>query len=199
MKITDVTDFFGVTDTKKKQELEPEKGKLDRDDLGPQKVLLKWEGVPKAATTTLNPRYRKTLMIIGVVIVFLLVLMKEFFLILVVASLYFVSHVMAKNPLDKFKYTISTYGFNINDRLYYWDEIVRFFFSSHYSDEEEYLAVDLKEGLPSRLIIGFEKNDKDKIIDAMNKYVPYLDEEPLTFVDKAYKSVIGKFDLDKKK
>ena len=199
MKITDVTDFFGVTDTKKNQELEPEKGRLDRDDLGPQKVLLKWEGVPKAASATMDPRYRKTFLIIGVVVVFLLVLMKEFFLILVVASLYFVSHTMAKNPLDNFKYIISTYGLNINERLYYWDEIVRFFFSGHYSDVEEYLAVDLKEGFPSRLIIGFEDKDKEKIIEAMNKYIPYLEEEPLTFVDKAYKSVVDKFDLNKKK
>ena len=199
MKFTDATDFFGLTDTKRKQELEPEQGNLDRDNLGPQKVLLKWEGVPKAAVTTLNPRYKKTFLIIGVVIVFLLVLMKEFFLIMVVASLYFVSYMMAKHPLGNFKYVISTYGLNINERLYYWDEVVRFFFSGHYGDDEEYLAVDLKEGFPSRLIIGFDDKDKEKIIEAMNKYVPYLEEEPLTLIDKAYKSALDKFDLDKDK
>ncbi len=199
MKVTDLTDFFGVTNSKRNQELEPEKGKLDRENLGPQKVLLEWKGVPKAATATMDPRYQKTFLIIGVVIVFLLVLMKEFFLILVVASLYFVSHVMAKNPLEKLKYVISTYGLTINDRLYYWDEIERFFFSGHYSAGEEYLAVDLKEGFPSRLVIGFEQQDKTKIVEAMNKFVPYLEEEPLTFIDKAYKSVLDKFDLKKNK
>lgn len=199
MKITDLTDLLGVTDTKKKQELEPEHGKLDRDNLGPQKVLLEWYGVPKPATATLNPRYKKTFLIIGGVLVFLLVLMKEFFLILVVASLYFVSHMMSKHPLEKLKYTISTYGLSINDKLYYWDEIERFFFSKHYSENEEHLAIDLKSGLPSRLIVGFDKKDRQKIVDSMNTYVAYLEEEPLTFLDKAYKSVVDKFDLEKDK
>lgn len=80
--------------------------------------------------------------------------------------------------------------------MYYWDELARFFFSSHFGDE--YLAIDPREGIPSRLIVGFKHGDKDKIIEAMNKYLPYLEKEPLTFVDKAYKSVVDKFDLEKK-
>ena len=138
-------------------------------------------------------------MIIGGVIVFMLVLMKEFFLILVVASLYYVSHMMSKNHHEQLKYTISTYGFSINDKLYYWDEIERFFFSSHYSESEEYLAVDLKQGFPSRLIIGFDKKDKEKITNYMKKYVAFLEEEPLTLLDKTYKSIVDKFDLEKDK
>jgi len=197
MKITDVTDFLSLTDTKKRQELEPEKGKFDRDELGPRKVLLSWESSPKTSPTVLDPRYKKTIVIIGGVIMFLLFLMKEFLLILVVASVFFISHVMAKNPLGDLKYEISTHGVAINGKLYYWDEMVRFFFSGHFG--EEYLAIDLKEGMPSRLVIGFKKGEKEKIVAVMNKYLPYLEQEPLTFVDKAYKSVIDKFDLEKKK
>ncbi len=196
MKVTDVTDFLGLTDVKKSQGLEPEKGKIDRDDLGPRKVLLAWEGAPSAAKTSLDPRYKKTIMIIGGVIMFLLFLMKEFLLILVVASLFFISHVMSSNPVGKFKYEVSTHGIAVNGNMYYWDEMLRFFFSGHFGDE--YLAVDLAEGMPPRLIIGFKKDDRKKIIETLNKYIPYLEEEPLTFVDKVYKSVVDKFDLEKK-
>jgi len=199
MKVADLTDFFGITDAKKRQELKPEQVNVDRENLGPQKILLEWYGVPKTSTATLNPRYKKTFLIIGGVVVFMLVLMKEFYLILVVASLYFVSYIMSKNPLEKLKYTISTYGLSINDKLYYWNEVERFFFSNHYSENEEHLAVDLKEGFPSRLIIGFDQKDKEKIINALKTYVAYLEEEPLTLIDKAYKTILDKFDLSKDK
>ncbi len=197
MKLTDITDFLGFTDTKRAQGLEPEKGKIDRDDLGPRKVLLAWEGAPKVTKTSVDPRYKKTIMIIGGVIAFLLFLMHEFLLILVIASVYFISQALANNPVGIFKYEVSTHGIAVNGKLYYWDEMLRFFFSGHFGDE--YLAVDLKEGLPARLIIGFKKEDRKKIIEALNKYIIYLEEEPLTFVDKAYKQVIDKFDLEKKK
>ena len=196
MKITEITDFLGLTDVKKGQGLEPEKGKLDRDDLGPRKVLFAWEGVPRVTKTSLDPRYKKTIMIIGGVIMFLLFLMKEFLLILVVASMFFISRVMSSNPVGKFKYEASTHGIAVNGNMYYWDEMLRFFFSGHFGDE--HLSVDLTEGMPPRLIIGFKKEDKKKIIETLNKYIPYLEEEPLTFVDKAYKQVIDKFDLEKK-
>jgi len=196
MKVTDISDFLGFTDTKKSQGLEPEKGKIDRDNLGPRKVLMAWEGAPKMTKTSIDPRYKKTLMIIGGVIMFLLLLMKEFLLILVIASIYFISHVLENNPVGVFKYEVSTHGLAVNGKLYYWDEIVRFFFSGHFG--EEYLAVDLKEGVPSRLVLGFKKEDKKKIIETLNKYALYLEEEPLTFVDRAYKQVVDKFDLEKK-
>ncbi len=197
MNPSDITDFIGITDTKKSQAVEPEKGKFDRDELGPRKVLMTWEGKPKASVTQLDPRYIKTITVIAVVIVFILLLMKEYSLILVVASLFFISRQISKNPLEKFKYEISTHGINISGQMYYWDEMVRFFFAQHFGDE--YLAVDLKEGIPSRIIMGFKRGDREKIVETLNKYVQYLEEEPLNFVDRAYKSVIDKFDLEKKK
>lgn len=197
MNVTDLTDFLGVTDTKKSEGLEPEKGKIDRDDLGPRKVLLEWEASPKASPMNIDPRYKKTLMIIGGVVILLLFLMKEFFLILFLASMYFAANVLYKNPIDEIKYEITTHGITMDGHTYYWDELERFFFSDHFGDE--YLAVDLRSGFPSRLIMGFKKKDKDKIIKSLNTYLSYAEQEPLTFVDKAYKSVVDKFDLEKKK
>jgi len=197
MKITDATNFLGLTDKKKKRATEPEQARFDRGELGPRKVILAWEDLPKTTPTAIDPRYKKTLMITGGLVAFLFFLMQEFLLIIVIASIYFFSYVVSKNPLDKFKYEISTHGISVNGRLYYWDEMLRFFFSSHYG--EEHLAVDLKEGLSSRLIIAFKPSDKDKIIEALNKYLSYLEEEPLTFLDKAYTYVVDKFDLEKKK
>ena len=122
MKVTDVTDFLGFTSARKAEGLEPEKGKVDRDDLGPRKVLLSWEGAPKASPLDLDPRYKKTLFIIGGVIIFLLFLMKEFFLILLLASMYFMVHVLYKNPVGKLKYEISTHGVSVDGEMYYWDQ-----------------------------------------------------------------------------
>jgi len=196
MKATDITDFLGFTNVKKDSGVEPEQGKIDRDNLGPRKVFLAWEAVPKAAPVNVDPRYKKMLYIIGGMVAFLLFLMQEFILIMLIASLYFMIYVLNKNPVGKIKYEITSHGMSVNGQLYYWDQLVRFFFSSHFGDE--YLAIDLKESLPSRLIVGFNHEDKDKIIENMNKYLPYLEQEPLTFLDKAYKSIVDKFDLEKK-
>ena len=197
MKITDVTDLMGVTNTKKNQEVEPEKAEFKRENLGPKKTYLYWEAAPSTPTTSIDDRYKKTLLIIGAVVGLVLMVMGEVFLLLVIASLIFITYVMARNPLESFKYELNSHGVSVHGDHYYWDQMERFFFTKHFGDEN--LAVDLREGLPARLIIAFNHKDKEKIKDSINKHLPYLEEEPLNFADKAYTSVLDRFDFQKKK
>jgi hypothetical protein len=89
---------------------------------------------------------------------------------------------------------VSTHGINVDGTFYYWDEMERFFFTGHYGAKN--LAIDLKEGLPSRLIIAYNPADREKIRDILNEHLPYLEEEPLNFVDRAYKNVVDRFDFE---
>ena len=197
MKLSDVTDFIGITDSKANQPVPSEGVEFDREELGPKKVIHAWEATPKAPLVSIAPRYRKTFMVLGAVIVFILVLMQEFWLILLIVSMFFLNRVMSQNPLDRFRYEITNHGISINGQMYYWDELTRFFFSDHFGGES--LAVDTKTKVPPRLIIYFNNEDKHKIIDELNKHIDYLEQEPLTFADKAYTTVMDKFDFKEKK
>lgn len=196
MKFTDITDFLGMTNFKERKEQEPETRKFNREELGPKEVYLKWEGLPKPVTTNIDPRFRKTFMIIGSVVVLLFLLIQEYFLLLLVASLFFMTHVLSKSSLDDLKYEISNYGVSINGDMYYWDNLERFFFAKQFGSET--LAIDVKEGLPTRLFLAFKNKDKEKLKEFLNKHIPFLEEEPMTFMDRAYNSVIEKFDYEKK-
>ncbi len=197
MKVTDLTDLIGVTNTKKDQPVAPEEAEFRRENLGSKSIYLSWEAKPSAPTASIDPRFKKTFLVIGAVVGLVLMVMGEVFLLLVIASLVFITYVLSNNPLESFKYELSSHGLSVHGNHYYWDEMERFFFTKHFGSEN--LAVDLKEGLPARLIIAFNHNDKEKITESMNKHLPYLEEEPLNFMDKAYTGILGKFDFQKKK
>ncbi|MBN1464026.1 MAG: hypothetical protein JW922_10215 [Paludibacteraceae bacterium] len=197
MKLTDITDFVGMTNTAAHKPVEPEKSKFEREELGPKKTLFSWESEPKTSSFELDPRFKKTFIIIGSIILFLLVLMQEFMLILFVASLFFIIHALEKAPKKPFKYEISSHGIAVDSSFYYWDELIRYFVSHSYGVES--IAVDVKEGLPGRLFLFHKKKDREKIIESMHKYLTYLEEEPLTATDRAYLSVMDKFELNAKK
>ena len=194
MKLTDITDLIGVTNTNKDKPIEPEEREFNREKLGPKKVLMTWEAVPETPKTSLDPRYQKTFMIIGVVVGALLLIMGEIFLLILIGSIAFFTYAMTRNPLEKFKYELTSHGISVAATFYYWDEMDRFFFTGHYGAEN--LAVDLREGMPSRLIIAYNPHDKDKIRDIMNEHLPYLEKEPLNFIDRAYKSIYDRFDFE---
>lgn len=197
MKFTDITDFIGVTTVKKGRPIEPEDKQFDRENLGPKKILFTWEATPQTPNTALNPRYKKTFMIIGGVVGLFLLIMGEVFLLILIASIVFFLYALGRNPVGKFKYELNTHGINVDGTFYYWDEIERFFFTEHYGAQN--IAVDLKEGLPSRLIVAYHPQDKEKITEIMNEHVTFLEHEPLNFIDRAYKSVSDKFDFQAEK
>jgi len=198
MKLSDFTDFVGLSDTLRKKPVEPENSLHDREDIGPKKSLLSWTAKSNVTLTKLDPRYKRTFMIIAIVLGLLFLAMQEYFLIIVIASTAFLYQVLSKNNLvEEVKYEISTHGISIDDGFYYWDELNRFFFSRSHGNNE-LLVVDLKSGLPSRIMLTYREEDRKHITDSMNKYIRYLEEEPLTAIDKAFNRVIDKFDFEQK-
>ena len=196
MPITDFTDFLGLTQTKKNRPIGAGSLDVDVKALGPKKILLSWEARPRKVVTTIDPKLKKTLTIIGIAVGLLFVAMGELMLILVVFSAFFITQAIARTPMQTFNYEISTHGISISGQFYYWNELTRFFFSSAFG--AEVLSVDTREGLPGRLIITFVKKDKKKLIEILNTHLPYFEEEPLNFVDKAYTGILDKFDFQRK-
>ena len=197
MNITQITDFIGFTNAKFRDELPPEREPEIKRDLGPKEVYLAWEAEVSKKSSKIDPKFKRTFLIIGVVIALLLVLMQEFLLILVIVSMFFISHALSTMSPQKFTYEVSSHGIVINGAYYGWGEFSRFFFSSHFGGE--LLALDLKQGMPSRLFVTFHAKDKKKLTEVLGMYLPHLVEEPVNFMDKAYTSFLDKFDFERKK
>jgi len=197
MKITQVTDALGFSNFKEKGMKEASRQKsFDPKELGEKNVFLAWETVSRPEKKLVGAKATRTMTIIGVFVGLLLVIMQEFFLIFLIASVIFISHVLSKAEPEIVKHEISNHGISYNGQLYYWYELKHFFFMQ--SAGFEILAVDTWNSLPGRLflVLGEKSKDKDKIKEYLTKYIAFLPEPPHTFLDKTYDAVMGKFNFD---
>ena len=111
-------------------------------------------------------------------------------LILVVASFIFVSQILSKTPPETQRYELSSHGIGIGDEVYYWQHLLRFFFFEQAGVPS--VAVDLKNGFPSRLFLAINEDDREKIKEILKSKLHFLEAgPPETFLDRAYKSVSG--------
>lgn len=191
MKIPSLTKFLDIKDPR--DYLGPAKvEEIDRDNLGPKEVFLSWEKETSfAEKSPISKRFTRPVIIIGVVIGLLLLIMQEFFIILMVGSLIFFVQAIGKITPEMVKYEINSHGIKIGDDLYYWDKLRRFFFIKR--EGADVLVVDTVLGIPGRLYIDFNDNEKQKLMDILNKYLHFIESEPRTFLDNAYDRVVQKF------
>ena len=137
----------------------------------------------------------KTLIIIAVVISMIFILMQEFLLVVLIASIVFMSYIIRATPAENLKYELNTHGVSYAGTLYYWYDLSRFFFKS--TAGSEILCVDTKSGIPGRLYLTLNPGDREKVKEIAQKYINFLEVEPKTFVDKAYDSVLDKISFEK--
>jgi len=187
MKLPTVPTLLGL-----KVEENPNKEAIktfDPDKLGPKKVYFTWEA-PSRVEYKGSSKMSRTMIIIGVFLGLLLIIMQEYFLILLIASLVFVNQAIKKVSPEKVTHEISSHGFNYAGQLYYWHQLKRFFFG-----DNNLLMIDTYDVLPGRLFAIYNPKDMEKIKGAMEQHIHYLEEAPKTSFEKAYDSVIGKLNF----
>jgi hypothetical protein len=172
------------------QPTQPQQPEFDPERLGPKEVYLTWEALSRPAQKFFNPKLVRTFAIIGVVVALFLVILQEYFLIILVASMLFVSQTLAKTPPELIKYEVNSYGIDIEGDIYYWHQMRRFFF---YEEEgQRNLAVDLLTGFPGRLFITIRPQDEARIKEIIGQRLQFMEKPPETLLDKTYKSVAGR-------
>lgn len=169
---------------------EPPK-EFDPQKLGPKESYLMWTAPGRTMHKGYSEKLLRTFAIIGVFVALFLVIIQEYFLILVVVSMVFVGQVLAKTPPEDAHYEISSYGVTIDDETHYWHELRRFFFFDQ--DGVATLAVDLVSGFPARLFLTLAGIDKQKVKDIMMPRIHFLESAPESLMDRTYKSVTSKF------
>jgi hypothetical protein len=190
-KLKDITNFIGVTRPKQPETEQP--SPQPSEPVGEKHTLLSWESHARESKKKVNHKFQKTLVAIGVVVALLLAIMGEFFLILVIASLVFISHVLSSTPPELVKYEVSNHGLDVADQFYPWNTLKQFFFSTATTPGTEVLAVDTVEKFPGRLFLHFAPDQRDRLHEIFSKHLPFVKEEPVSAMDKAYLSFLGKF------
>lgn len=195
MQLPTINSFLGIKTPK--DELGPPKAPdFSREQLGEKRVFLRWEAMNRAEKRGLSKKFIRAFTIIGIFVGLLLIAMQEFFVILVIGSMIFVTQALMRVPPEKVVYELSSFGISIDGRLYYWDQLRRYFFIIR--DESNVVAVDTVLGVPGRIFLNFEAKDKETIKEVLNRYLHYLEEEPKTFFDDAYSKIVKRFSFDDK-
>ena len=159
----------------------------------PMRILLEWEAPSRVEVGSLSNKFSRPFLIIGVVLILLLAVMREFWIILFVVSLFFFIEVLSKSRPQNAKYQISNKGIKYDEVLYTWGELKSFYFFSKGSSE--FLGINTSLGLPSRIFISIIGQDRAKLKSILEKYLDYLKEEPKTFLDTTYDKIVDKFDI----
>jgi hypothetical protein len=194
MKLSKITDFIGFTNSQVDAPQTPTQPIPDPENLGPKEVYLTWQALARPVRKAFNKKFMRNAIVIGVVVSLLLVIMGEYFLILVVASMIFISHVLSSTPPETVSYEVSSHGVMIADRTFHWNTLKQFFFMNN--GGSEMLGVDTREALPGRLFLTINPADKEKLKEIFSRYLTYLNEEPMSAVNKAYSSILNKFNFE---
>ncbi len=194
MKIPSITKFLDIENPRDR--LGPPKvEEIDRENLPPKEVFLTWDYTVSAENKKwINKRLYRPILIIGIVVGLLLLIMKEFFVMLMIGSIIFFMQALQKMNPENVKYEINNHGILVGDSVYYWNKLRRYFFISR--DGNEVLSIDTVLGFPGRIFIYFNSVDKEKIKGILDRYLHFLDAEPRTFLDDAYEKVTKKFSSD---
>ena len=194
MKLPKVTELLDIRG--KESSLEPAKvPDFDYQKI-PKEVYFSWEATANHEVKGMSKRFIRAFTIIGIFVGLLLLIMQEFFVILIVGSLIFFTQALMKLTPEPTKYELSSHGLKVGEDLYYWDHLRRFFFVLR--EGTEVIGVDTTLGFPGRLFIPFNQVDKEKIKEILIKYLHFLDNEPKTFFDNAYDRVVKKFSVEDK-
>lgn len=194
MKLPRIGEFLDIKS--REDSLEPAKvPEFDYQRVS-KEVYLSWEALPSHEVKGVSKRFIRAFTIIGIFVGLLLLIMQEFFVILIIGSLIFVTQAMMKLTPESIKYELSSHGLKVGDNLYYWDHLRRFFFVLR--EGVEVVGIDTTLGFPGRLFVSFDSVNKEKIKEILIKYLHFLEEEPRTFFDNAYDRVVKKFSLEDK-
>lgn len=156
-----------------------------------KKVVFRWEAPLKPKQSVANMKFVRSMGVIAIVVGLLLVAMQEFLLIIAIASLVFVRYLVTNTPEETVVHEVSNHGISFAGTMYPWEEIKQFYFMNQ--EGTEMMLVDLTKDLPARLYFVINPNDKDKLQDVVNEYIPFLEEAPKDFMKDAYNTVIDRF------
>lgn len=157
----------------------------------PKKAIVTWIA-PSRPFKKRDRQYYTTIAAIIFLVSLILFFAGQFLPIAVVISIGFLAYVLSSVPPHEVKIEINTYGIEIEELLYYWEEMGRFWLEQKY--DQEILTIEVVR-FPGRIILMFEKGKKEELRKILSEVL--LEEKPAdTFYDKAGKWLQDKIPLE---
>lgn len=157
----------------------------------PEEVLLEWTSASRPFKKP-NRRFFTTITIIGVLIGLILFFANQMLPVAVVIAVVFLAYVLFSIPPGDVKHQLTTYGIRIEDKLYYWEELGRFWFTKQFDSVVLHIEVDQ---FPNTIHLLLGDIDQQYMKDILSE-VLLFERPPLTPVEKAGKWLQEKVPLD---
>jgi hypothetical protein len=156
-------------------------------------TLLVWSA-PSRLFRKRNKEYFTTILAIAFLFITILVVMREWLLILVIVALVFVNYVMGSVAPERVEHKLTNRGLETGDKKYPWAKLARFWLETKW--DQKVLYVDTKLKFPRRLVLLLGETSEQKIKEIMLQYLP-LDEPEPTWMDNASRWLSQKIPLEK--
>lgn len=144
-------------------------------------VLLTWQA-PMRVFKKRSREFWSTALSIAFLLAVILLFVKEWFLIIVIASVIFVFYVLSNIPPETVEHQITDQGIKTAGRFYAWQEMICFWFSQ--KSGQKVLYVQTLSGIPGRLELLLVNQDETQIKPLLSKYLPEEEVKP-SFLDRA--------------
>jgi len=139
----------------------------------PITTLFTWKA-PARPFVKRNREFYTTIGAILFLVCIILLFLKEFLFILVLAAFSFLGYMVSTVAPDEVEHEITNYGVKSMGKLYYWDQLGSFWFEEKFRSNVMY--IENYVGFPTRLMLLLEKTEKEKVKALMKKYL--VEERP---------------------
>ena len=157
----------------------------------PEEDVLKWTA-PSRPFKKHNKKYFSTVTVIALLVSMIFVFSGQLMATTVVISVVFLVYVLSVIPPQDVIYKITTYGIRIENNLYYWEELGRFWFDKKY--DQNLVNIEALR-FPGRIALMLGKIDKEVVKSILSEVLLNKKPEP-TLYEKTSAWIQEKIPLD---
>lgn len=106
----------------------------------PEEIVVEWQSLSRPFKKR-SRQFYSTGLIIVILVSLILFFAQQFLPIAVVIAVAFLAYVLSVVPPGMVRHSLTTYGVRIEDQLYFWEELGRFWFTDKYSQRILHIEV----------------------------------------------------------
>lgn len=156
-----------------------------------EEILFEWQSASRPFKQR-NRQYFTTIGLISALIALILIFAGQMLPVAVIAAVFFVIYVLNSTPPGIITHKLTTFGIRVEDNLYYWEEMGRFWFTEKFG--ENILNIEISR-FPNRLVMLLGNTSKEDMEMVLSE-VLVNQEPPPTAYEKAAKWVQEKLPID---
>ena len=178
-----------ITEEQEVKETEPNQEEPKKEE----EVYLTWQS-PSRPFKKRDRNWFIRLCSLVLILCLVFVFFQWFLLVAVSVALTFVAYALSTVEPEVLEHRISSRGVTTAGRLFLYEGLKDFYFIQKYGRDILYIKVAGR--VPGILIILLGDQDKNKVRDFLKKHLSFIEDAPVSFVDKLFEYVAKKLSLD---